>query len=86
MPEDATKVRLWWLCERSDVVVFTVVAGDSEHRRSEAYALSLGTRKVEKMGSHDGDGDWVDLHGSWFEDQAAYLASLAEGDGMYDMM
>ncbi|KAF8670054.1 hypothetical protein HU200_051246 [Digitaria exilis] len=70
-PEDATKVRLRWLCERSVVVMFTVVAGDGDRRRSEAYALSLGTRR---------------LHGYRFEDQAMYLASLAERQGMDDTM
>jgi hypothetical protein len=49
------------------------------------YALSLNTRAVEKLASHDGDGDhWEGLHG-YEMDQVAYLASLAEPDGPEDM-
>jgi len=85
LPADVISVRLRWFGEKSGVVLFSAVAGDSDHRRSEMYALSLNTRVVEKLVSHDKDGDqWGHVHG-YEMDQAAYLASLAEPEGMEDM-
>ncbi|XP_039852934.1 uncharacterized protein LOC120711463 isoform X2 [Panicum virgatum] len=76
LPADVISVRLRWFGEKSGVVFFSAVAGDSDHRRSEMYALSLSTRVV-------GD-PWGHVHG-YEMDQAAYLASLAEREGMEDM-
>jgi hypothetical protein len=85
LPADVISLKLRWFCGKSGIVFFTAVAGDTGHRRSEVYALSLNTRVVEKLASHDGDGDvWEGLHG-YEMDQVAYLASLAEPDGLEDM-
>ncbi|RLM60782.1 hypothetical protein C2845_PM14G03290 [Panicum miliaceum] len=81
LPSDARSyamVKVQWFCEKSGVVFFT--AGEYEDPRSDLYALSLGTRTVEKMASSEGDGSlwlWGNLYG-YEMDQAAYLASLAE--------
>ncbi|KAL6658980.1 hypothetical protein ACP70R_003020 [Stipagrostis hirtigluma subsp. patula] len=84
LPPDVSKVKLRWFCEKSGVVFFTASI-ESGDRRTEVYALSLATRTVEMVASHAGDGDpWENLHG-YEMNQAAYLASLAERDGMEDM-
>ncbi|CAO2187058.1 unnamed protein product [Urochloa humidicola] len=87
LPADVTNVRLRWFCEKSGVVFFTAVAGNTDHRRNEMYALSLKTRVVEKLVSLDRDDDpWGQVHRCEM-DQAAYLASLAvaEPEGMEDI-
>ncbi|CAL5010279.1 unnamed protein product [Urochloa decumbens] len=78
LPEDVTNVRLWWFCEKSGVIFFSAVAGDTDNRRNEMFALSLKTRVVEKPVSLERDGDpWGQVHG-YEMSQTAYLASLAE--------
>ncbi|KAF8712960.1 hypothetical protein HU200_028748 [Digitaria exilis] len=85
LPADVAGVRLKWFFEKSGVVIFSVIAGDNDRRRSEMYALRLDTRVVENLVSHDWEGDvWGNVHG-YEMDQAAYLASLAEPEGMEDM-
>ncbi|CAO2176399.1 unnamed protein product [Urochloa humidicola] len=85
LPADVTSVKLRWFCEKSGVVFFSTAAGDCDHRRYEMYALSLKTRVVEKLVSHDRDGDpWGQVHG-YEMDQVAYLSSLAEPEGTEDM-
>ncbi|KAJ1267377.1 hypothetical protein BS78_07G051600 [Paspalum vaginatum] len=82
LPADVTYVRLRWFCEKSGVVFFSALSGDIGRPRRELYALSLQTRAVEKLASHDGDGiPWVALHG-YEMNQVAYLASLARPDGL----
>ncbi|KAF8670051.1 hypothetical protein HU200_051242 [Digitaria exilis] len=85
LPADVAGVRLKWFFEKSGVVIFSVIAGDNDRRRSEMYALRLDTRVVEKLVSHDREGDvWGNVHG-YEMDQATYLASLAVPEGMEDM-
>ncbi|CAO2164330.1 unnamed protein product [Urochloa humidicola] len=73
-------LKLRWFCERSGIILFTadhLFCGD---RRTEVYAFSIHTRKLEKVVSN-GDGSGNDPWGNFYGyemDQAAYLASLAE--------
>ncbi|CAO2187049.1 unnamed protein product [Urochloa humidicola] len=85
LPADVTKARLRWFCEKSGVVFFSVVAGDTGHQRSNMYALSLKTHEVEMLVSLERDRDrWQQVYG-YEMNQAAYLASLAQPEGMEDM-
>ena len=71
-------VKMQWVCEKSGVVFFT--GGEIDNPRSDLYAVSLKTQKVERVASNDGDGSlwlWGNLYG-YELDQASYLASLAE--------
>ena len=85
LPADVGNIRLQWFCERSGAVFFSTISGDSDHLRSEMYVLNIKTRVVDKLVSHDRNSNpWGYVHG-YEMDQTAYLASLAEPEGMEDM-
>ncbi|CAO2199813.1 unnamed protein product [Urochloa humidicola] len=82
---NTTNVRLQWFYEKSGVVFFSVVTGFHDHQRYEMYALSLKTKVVEKLVTHDRDHHpRGQVHG-YEMDQVAYLASLAEPEGTEDI-
>jgi hypothetical protein len=84
LPEDVGNVRLRWFCEKSGAVFFSTISG-SNPLRSEMYVLNLETRVVDKLVSDDRNSNpWAYVHG-YEMDQTAYLASLAEPEGMEDM-
>ncbi|WVZ94984.1 hypothetical protein U9M48_040801 [Paspalum notatum var. saurae] len=77
LPDGAltTKVKLQWFCEKSGLVFFNVsgwYVGDPGQRRSDVYALSFGTRSIQKVATNGGG----KIYG-YEMDQAAYLASLS---------
>ena len=85
LPEDVGHVMLRCFCEKSGAVFFSTISGDSDHLRSEMYVLNLKTRVVDKLASEDRiSNPWACVHG-YEMDQTAYLASLAEPEGMEDM-
>jgi len=84
LPEDVGHVMLRWFCEKSGAVFFSTFCG-SYPLRSEMYVLNLKTRVVDKLASEDRiSNPWACVHG-YEMDQTAYLASLAEPEGVEDM-
>ncbi|RLN04982.1 hypothetical protein C2845_PM13G03750 [Panicum miliaceum] len=84
LPADVGNVRLRWFCEKSGVVFLSTVSG-RDPLRSDMYVLNLKTRVVDKLVSDDRSSNpWAYIHG-YEMDQTAYLASLAEPEGMEDM-
>jgi len=84
LPADVGNVRLRWFCEKSGAVFFSTFCR-SGSLRSDMYVLNLKTRVVDKLVSDDRiSNPWAYVHG-YEMDQTAYLASLAEPEGMEDM-